>query len=68
MMGNKIEIDSLKIILPSGASGLGHIYQGNWYQGQIVKQKDEWQVYLNSHSKLTAEDIAAIKKSLENNM
>lgn len=59
-IGNKEA--AVRITFPHGAAGVGHIYVDNWYQGQVVKRDEGWQVFLNERSKLSVEDSQALKE------
>lgn len=61
-IGNKEK--KVIVTFPNGASGLGHIYIDNWYQGQVVKQEGEWRVYLNERSLLSVEDAELVREVL----
>jgi len=63
-IGNKQT--SVRLSFPHGASGLGHIYIDNWFQGQIAKQETGWHVYLNAKSVLSTEDAEVLEATVIN--
>lgn len=55
------------ICVPTGGEGC-QIIVDNFYQGIILKRKEQWVGYFNYNSELTADDIGILGKIIEDNV